>query len=71
MFAYLSLNPGSACVEQAEQVLEQGVLLSQIGPADTGTAEGQHHGQQLKAVHVLVTAGDMERNKTTYSYKIM
>ena len=40
MFPYLSLNPGSAGVEQAEQVLEQGVLLSQIGPADTRTAEG-------------------------------
>ena len=40
MFAYLSLNPRSAGVEQAKQVLEQGVLLSQIGPANTGTAEG-------------------------------
>ena len=39
-------------VEQREEVLEQSQLLGQVLPAHVGAAQGQDHGEQLKAVGV-------------------
>lgn len=39
-------------MQQGEEILQQGQLLSQVLTPDVGAAQGQHHGQQLKAVGV-------------------
>lgn len=51
-FPYLSLNPGSGSVQEAEQILNQRTLLGEVLPSYGGPTEGHHHRHQLKAVDV-------------------